>query len=210
MFSYDVKELFGFSLSFRIPQPDLLSDGFCYGLPDGGQAGLSKILKVEIYRDVNNVFVHYKMKDFVNTTSEKPSLESNLHYLFKEVMCQSLSEEGYEIYIEPDISPLDRLCWSRYRPDLLGVTYNQTHFFIVLVECETRPSYSNIKRKSSKIRKWFTFQKRLDENHNIRLLLVIPPGNLRRINKGYIRELWEIWIINKKGTIIHKIPKIIS
>ena len=125
-------------------------------------------------------------------------------------MCQNLSGEGYEIYIEPDITPLDRLHWSRYRPDLLGVARDQTHFFIVLVECETRPSYRNVKRKSSKIRRRLTFQRRLDESHNIRLLLVIPPGNLRRISRGYIRELWEIWIINKNGTIIHKIPKIMS
>ena len=135
-------------------------------------------------------------------------MESVLHERFKSVIYNELEKEGYDIYIEPYESPFDRLRWSYYRPDILGVICKDTEFRLVLVECETNPKIKRIKGKMSKIRRWLTFQKRLNEKHVLRLLLIIPPMMLRKVNYFEIRRLWEIWIVNKRGKIIYKIPQL--
>jgi len=133
-------------------------------------------------------------------------VESDLHGLFKEVIYNELEKEGYIIYVEPSESPLERLRWSYYRPDILGVICKETEFRLVLAECETNPKIRRIKGKASKIRRWLNFQKKLNEKHLLRFLLVIPPGMLHKVNCFEIRRLWEIWIVNHRGKIIHKIP----
>lgn len=132
-------------------------------------------------------------------------MESDLHDLLKEAVYNELEKEGYIIFVEPSESPLSRLKWSNYRPDILGVFRREAEFRLVLVECETTPKIRRIKRKVSKIRKGLNFQKRLNEKCFLNLLLVIPPRMLHKINCSVIRRVWEIWIVNYRGKIIHKI-----
>jgi len=134
-------------------------------------------------------------------------MESDLHGLLQETVLEELGREGYEIYVEPPNPPLGRLTWSSYRPDILGVIREEIGLSVVLAECETNPDVRRVKTKTSKIGRTFKMQKRLNEKHLIRLLLVIPAGALHKVNHRPIRSFWEIWIVNKKGEIIHKIPQ---
>ena len=78
-------------------------------------------------------------------------MESQLHELFKDVLCEELEKEGYHLYVEPSESPLERLSWSYYRPDVLGVSCKENECKVVLVECETTPKSGRINEKASKI-----------------------------------------------------------
>ena len=133
-------------------------------------------------------------------------MESRLHELLKEAALTELEKEGYYLYVEPSDPPSWRLNWSLYRPDIAGTLTNEVEFWFVLVECETKPNIRRIRRKISKIRKSLTFQNRLNETYLFRLLLVIPAGMLERVNYSEVRLRWEIWIVNYRGEIIHKIP----
>lgn len=133
-------------------------------------------------------------------------MESRLHELLKEAALTELEKEGYYLYVEPSDPPSWRINWSLYRPDVAGTLTNEAEFRFVLVECETNPNIRRIKRKISKIRKSLTVQNRLNEKYLFRLLLVIPAGMLNRVNYSDIRLRWEIWIVNYRGEIIHKIP----
>jgi len=135
-------------------------------------------------------------------------VEGRFHQLLKEVALSELGKEGFELYVEPLEPPLERLDWCFYRPDILGLMCSRTRLSLVLVECETNPTTRRMKGKISRIRRSFGFQKRLNENHLLRLLLVIPPGVLHRVVNSKIRRLWEIWIISETGKIIHKIPQL--
>jgi hypothetical protein len=75
-----------------------------------------------------------------------------------------------------------------------------------LAECETTPTRKRIMAKASKIKQTLTLQKQLNERHVICPLLIIPPMKLGRINCSAIRRFWEIWIVNRRGIIAHKIP----
>ena len=61
--------------------------------------------------------------------------------------------------------------------------------------------------KTNKIKKYFSLQKKLHENANILPLIVIPSFNLNKIISKKVRQLWDIWIINNSGIILHKIPR---
>jgi hypothetical protein len=137
-------------------------------------------------------------------------MEGRLHRLFKRVVKKELLEEKYTVYFEPTEPPLVRLWWWSYRPDILGIISNQFVVKVVLVECETAPTSKQIVAKMSKIRQSFSLQKQLHEKHVIRLLLIIPPMTLHRINCSDIRRFWEIWIVNRFGEIAHKIPRKIN
>jgi hypothetical protein len=134
-------------------------------------------------------------------------MESRLHELLKDAALAELEREGYYLYVEPSDPPSWRLNWSLYRPDIAGTLADEVEFWFVLVECETKPSIRRIRRKISKIRNSLTFQNRLNETYLFRLLLVIPAGMLERVNCSDIRLRWEIWIVNYRGEIIHKIPR---
>jgi len=134
-------------------------------------------------------------------------MESDLHELLKETVLDELGREGYETYVEPSDPPLERLMWSYYRPDILGVICEETVLNVVLVECETNPNVRRVKTKASKIGCTFTVQKRLNENNLLRLLLVIPAGVLHKVNHQVIRSLWEIWLVSNKGKVVYRIPK---
>jgi hypothetical protein len=133
-------------------------------------------------------------------------MEEKLHKLFKRVVTKELLKEDYAVYIEPAESPMERLWWGPYRPDVLGVISTNSLFKVALVECETTPARKRIMAKASKIKQTLTLQKRLNERHVICPLLIIPPMNLGRVNCSPIRSFWEIWIVNRRGMIVHKIP----
>src|SRR3990170_345463 len=102
-------------------------------------------------------------------------MESELHGLLKEVICSELGKEGYHVYVEPSESPVEMLSWNYYRPDILGLICRETEFGLIIVECETNPSVKRMNEKLLKIERWLRLQKRLNEKHLFRLLLVIPP-----------------------------------
>ena len=133
-------------------------------------------------------------------------METKLHKLFKWVVTKELIKEAYAVYIEPAESPMERLWWGPYRPDVLGVISKNSLFKVALAECETTPTRNRIMAKAAKIKQTLTLQKRLNEKHVICQLLIIPPMNLGRINCFAIRRFWEIWIVNRRGMIVHKIP----
>ena len=134
-------------------------------------------------------------------------MEGSLHQLLKEVAVGELEREGYDLFLEPLESPLERLVWRFYRPDILGLMCNETMSSLILVECETNPRMRRMIEKISKLRQSFAFQKRLNEEHLLRLLLVIPPGVLHRVARPKIRGFWEIWVVSRTGSIIHRIPR---
>jgi hypothetical protein len=133
-------------------------------------------------------------------------LEGQLHLIFKQCVMKELLAEGYILYAEPLGSPVKRISWSAYRPDILGLHVTPNTFKLVFVECETAPTKTRVSQKMERIKTSFRFQKRLNESHQLRSLLIIPPLTLNKINCKTIRSFWEIWIINQQGTIIHKIP----
>jgi hypothetical protein len=134
-------------------------------------------------------------------------MESELHGLLKQAARCELEKEGYDLYLEPSESPVNVLSWTHYRPDVLGLTCQETEFELAIIECETNPTVRRLIEKRLKIRRQICFQKRLDQKNLFRLLLVIPPGTLRKVNTCSVRKLWEIWIVDNKGNIAYKIPK---
>jgi len=137
-------------------------------------------------------------------------VEGSFHRFLKQAAFDELQEEGYDLYVEPAEPPLERIAWSLYRPDLLGLASGKTILSLVLVECETNPDTTRMMGKTSKIRRSFTVQRRLGERHLLRLLLVIPPGTLHRVSNRRVRRLWEIWIVDGTGGVTYKIPQLES
>ena len=119
---------------------------------------------------------------------------------------KELLAEGYLLYAEPLASPVKRISWFAYRPDIFGLQVTRNAFKLVFVECETTPTQTKVSKKTKQIKAAFQFQKRLNELHRLRSLLIIPPLTFHKINNRTIRQFWEIWIINCHGIIIHKIP----
>ncbi|MCJ7636256.1 MAG: hypothetical protein MUO21_02070 [Nitrososphaeraceae archaeon] len=130
-----------------------------------------------------------------------------LHEILRNSAIRELQKEGYEIIVEPADSPFQRLNWRSYRPDLLGLFSNDSDFIIIFVECETNPNIRRIMEKTFKLRQSLTLQKRINENHIFRYLLLIPSNSLARINSLEIHYFWEIWIVNQVGNVIYKIPR---
>lgn len=135
-------------------------------------------------------------------------IESHLHKLLKNAVAKELHKIDFTLYFESPFSPVRRLWWTSYRPDILGILEDESRLHIILVECETNPMKRRILKKANKIKKAFALQKRLNENHSILPLLAIPPLNLHKINSRKIREFWEIWIINQFNEVIHKLYRI--
>jgi len=134
-------------------------------------------------------------------------VETRLHNLLKTVAFSELEKAGYDLFVEPSESPVARLSWSFYRPDILGILSSETEFKLILVECETDPRMGRVRGKGVRIRRYLTFQRRLNETCDTRLLLVVPSGKLRAINALDVRRLWEIWIVNYDGKVVCKIPR---
>ena len=134
-------------------------------------------------------------------------MEGTLHKLHKQTVAQELQKQSYGIHYEPWESPLTLLWWQSYKPDILAIKQTNSSRRIVLVECETKPNRKRVLTKTRQIKKNLTIQKQLFENTMILPLLVIPPNNLQKMIFSPIRKFWEIWIINQKGQIKHKIQR---
>ena len=135
-------------------------------------------------------------------------IESHLHKLLKNAVAKELLQTNYKLYFESPTSPVKRLWWTAYRPDILAIIQDESSFHVILVECETNPTKSRILRKTNQIKKVLALQKRLNEKHLILPLLAIPQLNLHKINCKEIRDFWEIWIINQLSEITHKLYRI--
>ena len=133
--------------------------------------------------------------------------EGQLHKLHKETVAKELQKENYTIYYEPLESPLKLLWWHSYIPDVLAIKNATAVKKIVLVECETHPNRNRVLTKKKQIKKNLSLQKQLFKNVSVLPLLVIPPDNLEKMIFSSIRKFWEIWIINHKGQIKHKISR---
>ena len=135
-------------------------------------------------------------------------MEGKLRKSLKQSVTQELLNQYYEVYHETPESPLKRLYWHSYSPDILGIYSNNSKLIIVIAECETKPSFEKTLRKTNQIRYGFSLQKQLNEYHFIFPLLVIPAINFNKINFLEIRKFWQIWIINNSGKILYKLPNI--
>ena len=135
-------------------------------------------------------------------------MEGALHKFLKETVADELQRQNYSIYYEPLESPLKRLWWNSYRPDVLAMKSRKSNLDVIFVECETKPNRKRVLRKTEKIKKYISLQKELHENATILPLLIIPPFNLNKIISSQLRQIWEIWIINNVGEIKHKISQI--
>ena len=124
----------------------------------------------------------------------------------KSAVSSELERSGFVLHFEPFESPFERINWNRYRPDIFGVAAERAELRIVVAECETEPNVRRISNKTQKIRKWLRFQKKLNEEHDFCFLLAIPSGKLKKVNTIAVRRFWDIWILNNKGSILHKIP----
>jgi hypothetical protein len=136
-------------------------------------------------------------------------MEGRLHKLLKHAVAKDLKCQKYTLYYEPPESPINRLLWHSYRPDILGVLLKGSNLRVVLVECETKPNQKRVLIKTAQIRRALSIQKQLNENHSIIPLLAIPSMNLHKVNFLEVRRFWEIWIVNRIGEIMHKIFRII-
>lgn len=89
-------------------------------------------------------------------------MEGKLHGLLKKTAVRELGIEGYRVYVEPPESPIERLNWSLYRPDVLGVISSESESIFAFVECETSPSASRLRNKTSKINRGLTFSETVE------------------------------------------------
>ena len=128
----------------------------------------------------------------------------------KAIVAKELQKQNYLTYYEPLESPYSNLCWDSYRPDILATKCYDNNLQVVLVECETNPNKKRILKKTFKIKRNLSLQKRLYENSCILPLLVIPTFNLVKILCRVVRKFWEIWIVNRLGEIKHKIYRAIK
>jgi hypothetical protein len=128
--------------------------------------------------------------------------ESELHRRLKDDVSRELQKDGYSIFYEPLFPPLPGIGWFSYRPDLFGQRESPDGEDFVLVECETKPSMRKMAVKNSS-RIWM--QTHISHTDRLRRILVIPPGNLRRLDPR-LRYNWEIWIAVEER--IRRIPQL--
>ena len=74
-------------------------------------------------------------------------MEGRLHKLLKNSAAKELLAQNYRLYYKPLKSPLSRLGWYSYRPDILGVLLGKDDLRVVLVECETKPAKKGFWRR---------------------------------------------------------------
>jgi len=134
-------------------------------------------------------------------------MEQRTHGILKKAAASELGREGYTLFFEPAYSPLSRLEWSNFRPDVMGFASGRDEIEVAFAECETAPRLKRVREKTAKIKSNLSLQKCLNERHCFRFLLVIPCGTLSRVVTSDIRGLWEIWIGNDRAQIVTKIPK---
>jgi len=131
----------------------------------------------------------------------------NLHGILKRAAASELSREGYELFFEPAYSPLERLHWFAYRPDIMGLMSAGHELRLVFVECETSPRPRKMNDKTWKIKSSLNIQTCLGERHSFRFILVIPAGTLSRVLCPDVRGLWEIWTVNHVAEVVTRLSK---
>ena len=130
--------------------------------------------------------------------------ESDLHRSMKQVVRQELESDHYRVLEEPLFPPARWIHWEAYRPDLLGLRYDDYSEELVIVECETRPT---MKRFSTKNFGSLWFEPSVLRNGSIRRILAIPRGRFSLLDLR-IRRRWEIWVIGSKKSPM-KIPALL-
>lgn len=100
------------------------------------------------------------------------------------------------------VPPLESLSWEHYQPDIVGFKQERESLELAIIECKTSPSMYRISDKTHRIKEWFSIQERLNKRSYLKLLLVIPPRKLNRVNLSSIRKIWKIWIMNRKGRLL--------
>jgi len=135
-------------------------------------------------------------------------MPENLHQILKKAAASELKKEGYELFFEPAYSPIKRLHWFAYRPDIMGLISEDHELKLAFVECETSPRSRKMNNKTYKIESSMKLQKCLDEGHSFRFLLVIPTGTLSRILCADVHGLWEVWTVNNLAEVVTKPSKI--
>ena len=125
-------------------------------------------------------------------------MEKHSHLLLKALAKRELGTNGYEVYVEPDNSPLPMVFWRSYRPDLFGHRLTKGVERFVLVECETNPTSASLIRKRQKL-SIPLLQLRLDISQELAFLLVVPLGRFTEALKHGGRRFWEIWLVNPRS-----------
>jgi len=116
-------------------------------------------------------------------------MESECHELLKRTVAKEMEHEGCEVYVEPPSSPLERVTWSFYRPDILAIAYNETALKVTLVECETNPGLKRMNAKTSRIRQTFAMQKLLDRETRLPLNQSLMNHVPQKRRQSYIRKI---------------------
>lgn len=88
-------------------------------------------------------------------------MEAALHRLYKRVVATELRNEDYTVYVEPADSPVERLWWASYRPDVLGILSTMSLLAVAVAECETVPTRQRILAKTSQLQRTFVLQPQL-------------------------------------------------
>jgi len=123
--------------------------------------------------------------------------ESATHRAMKDIVKAELERECYSVVEEPLSPPGSKVSWKSYRPDLLGYRSEERAEELVLVECETKP---NMRRFLSKNHTSVWFQPNLFKEGEIRKILAVPQGKLKRLDMR-LRHRWEIWVLGSTGAM---------
>ena len=119
--------------------------------------------------------------------------ESGLHRFLKRAVAQTLQEQGFSIYFEPEWSPIDLLEWERYRPDIFGIKSRHRVDEYAFVECETNPSSRRILKKNVAS---IAIQTRLLRKTKSRKILAVPRTKVESLDSS-VRKLWEVWPVEE-------------
>lgn len=118
-------------------------------------------------------------------------MESELHRTMKRIVRSELELDLYCVVEEPLYPPTQRISWSSYRPDLLGIRAGPLTEEIAIVECETHPSTTRLESKNYSS---LWFEPSILRDGSIRRILAIPRGTLHVLDSG-LRRKWEIWVL---------------
>jgi hypothetical protein len=121
----------------------------------------------------------------------------------KAIVKHDLEQERYAVVEEPLYPPREKVCWSSYRPDLMGYRSEGGREELVLVECETHPS---MRRIGAKNHSSVWFQPYLYRQGSVRRILAVPQGRLRGVDMK-IRGTWEVWVLGPNSAM-EKLPMI--
>jgi hypothetical protein len=128
--------------------------------------------------------------------------ESDLHILLKRKAADELERLGFQVFFEPEVSPIKTCDWRSYRPDIFAISRKVGLVKYLIAECETNPCKSRFEKKN-----WhgISIQTRFFEELSTSYILVVPFGKISDI--AMFRLYWEIWQISPASNEIWKIPR---